>query len=285
MQDCSDVDAVIVTHEKPKDHIVFNKNGLRYSFVLLPQSYFSEEKFTTEVRYYYGAKPIYDPQGNGRTAAEKIEQFVKHYNCSLKHPDESFKTVVMQYLEKADGCDLQALVYKNILLFSSLAYLSAYNGFLCLGEKKIIDMLLRDQPAIVEKYAQALLLDSSYEILTDWIETAFHKPLDVDFESLDFSHSVKACEKKYKMLSGKEYSLKELFLRKKQYFEYIEKFNQHYGIHNMNQVKFLSEMQKKAPEIYGYLCSFVFDIQIVVLLYNLDGKGKLKRKSRHHCGD
>lgn len=118
-------------------------------------------------------------------------------------------------------------------------------------------MLLRDSSETAEKFALALLPGSDFESLRDWVTTGFSEPIEVDFESLDFSASVKTFEKQVSAPDGKTCSLKELYARRLRYQDYMRSFCEHFQMPDIDHEKLLTQLQKKVPPIYEYLWGLI----------------------------
>lgn len=256
-EETSDVDVVVLLDAAEREQIICYENGLYYNLLGLPRRIFFSEELNAEVRWFYGMEPLYDPFGEGKRIKEMTDQFVVTQNRSLPRPDNACRETVLAYLKSSEGNDTPAALSRNWLLFKSPALLAAYNGYLCVGEKKILDILLRDSPEAAGKFALALLPGSDQEYLRDWVTAAFSGPIQADFECLDFSASVRSFEKRFLAQDGKEYSLKELYSRKKYYYHYLTEFCKHFHISDLNHEKLLSELQKKAPPVYEYLWSLI----------------------------
>lgn len=253
----SDVDVLIFTNSieyAKEEHFI---NGTRYALSITNNEHIIPNGNATCYRYYLFAKPIYDPFGKANDFIKKIYKELDKWNSTIKKYDEKYKDNILEKLEYIKGDDIINLLIKDDLLCSFPNQLNSYNGLLSIGEKRTVDILLRNNIEIAEKYAIALCPNSSYESLFDLYNSAFREPINFDYQNEDFSNSIKSFEYLVKDNNGNSHTLHDLIERKKKHKKYFLDLCVYFDVPIIKEEIFLNGCKKIAPLVYEYLMNLV----------------------------
>lgn len=254
----SDVDVLIFTNSIEYTKEEYFINGTRYALTITNNEYIIPNGNATCYRYFLFAKPIYDPFNKADDFVKKIYKELDEWNSTIKKYDEKYKGIILEQLEFIKGGNTINLLTKDDLLYSFPNHINYYNGLLSIGEKRTVDILLRNNPKIAEKYAIALCPNSSYESLFDLYNSAFENPINFDYQNEDFSNSIKSFEYIVRDDNGNSYILHDLIERKKKHRKYFLDLCAYFDVPIIKEDIFLDGCKKIAPLIYDYLMDLIF---------------------------
>lgn len=253
----SDVDVLIYTNNieyTKEEHYI---NGTRYALNITNNEYIIPGGNATCYRYFLFAKPIYDPFDKANDFVKKIYKELDKCNSTTKKYDEKYKDNIRKQLEFIKGDNIINLLIKDDLLCSFPNHINYYNGLLSIGEKRTVDILLRNNPEIAGKYAVALCPNSSYESLLDLYDSSFKNPINFDYQNEDFSDSIKTFEYIVKDNNGNSYTLHDLIERKKKHRKYFLDLCAYFDVPIIKEEIFLDGCKKIVPLIYDYLMDLI----------------------------
>lgn len=242
----SDVDLVVLTNNGRRTILSSqDANGFRYHMYLFEASVSEGPDAKISSRFFYGMRPIYDPEGAGERLAELVNAAERAICAGLPKEDPEGRDYLLRLLDLMERADEDTAFFVRVkLLLEFPAFLSAYNGFRLIGFKNTIDCLLRDDRELAMLYAEALRPGSGRAELEALLRRAFDGLCGLNVLDTDFRHS----EKTFEIPVGSE-TMYSLYGRCTKFMDTLRVLRPR----GMEKLDFYRQCRQEAPELFRRL--------------------------------
>ena len=215
----SDVDLVVLTDRGAGTIDAFrDAEGTRYHLHIFGRQDSEGEPADGKCRFFYGMRPIYDPEGAGKRLTERLDAAERAVCAKIPRESAEYRAYFLRLVELLRLADADTAFFTRVKILCEFpAFLSAYNGYNLIGFKNTIDCLLRDARPLAMLYAEALRPGSGSAEIEALTSRAFSGPCGLHVLNTDFSH----CEKAFDIQVGGE-TMYQLYGRCTRFMEALQ---------------------------------------------------------------
>lgn len=238
----SDVDVVLIAQNIYPRFLTFRDSyGVRYNL----QCFANADDLESMSRFYYGMKPIYDPDGYGSILVSRLNSLEKE-NCKKRLKKNAEGIDYLYKLAEYVGSDdiYVSTFFKAKLIREYPAFISSFNGYDLLGYKHTIDCLLRDNYSIAMLFAAAMDRHSGSTEAQALVEQSFVTECGLNALNTDFTSSPTA----YQIDVGGD-TMYELYENCSNFIRYI-RFLKEEG---ETEIDFLQDCETHYPTLFARL--------------------------------